>query len=177
MLQGLSKINLMIQGKNEVAFTTSVRVIRYQVRQGDPVVVVTHATQFQPFLKHEYVYIPARIPCQLQAVISKPDSHEADTVTYEAEGRTYNAILLNYSGTSCNIVLKNTINVHQLLQVKTKINGHDIDEMVVMVMNVVSNEEQHAFLIHANFVKLSERTKNYILSRVYAFAPSGKRDT
>jgi hypothetical protein len=80
MLQGLSKINLMIQGKYEVAFTTSVRVIRYQVRQGDPVVVVTHATQFHPYLKHEYVYIPARIPCQLQAVTSKPDPQEADAV-------------------------------------------------------------------------------------------------
>jgi hypothetical protein len=169
MLQDLSKITLMIQGKNEIAFTASVRVIRYQVKSGDPVVVTTHANHFQPFIKHEYVYTPARIPCLLQQAAAKSAPRTAETVEYEAEGRTYNGILLNYSGMSCNIVIKNTINVHQILKLKTKFNGQDIDNLIIMVMNVVPNEEERAFLIHANFVKIPEQTKNYILSHVYSF--------
>jgi hypothetical protein len=170
MLEDLSKINLMIQGKNDVAFSVSVRVLRYQIKQGEPVVVVTHSNRLEPFLKHEYVYIHAHIPCQMQRAFSKPSSQKGDTVEYVVEGRTYNGILLNYSGTSCNIVSKHSINNHQVLQLKVKLDGNDVDEIIVMVMNVAANEETHAFLLHANFVKISEKTKNYILAHVYSFA-------
>ena len=168
IMQELSKIPLMIQGKNEIAFSTSVRVLRTQVKEGVTMVVVTHSHQLEPFLKHEYVYIQARVPCQMRNAESTPGDSK-DSVHYAAEGRTYDGILLNYSGTSCNIIAKHSINIHQILSVKVKLNGQDVDEIIVMVMNAAEHEENHTFLLHANFVKLTEKTKNYILSHVYSF--------
>jgi hypothetical protein len=171
MLQSMTKINLMIQGKNEVAYSCAVRVIRNQITTGEPVVVVSHSNRFETFLKHEYVYVPAKIPCQLQEVETVPDPKRGpDAVLYDARGRTYNGLVLNYSGTSCNIVVKNSIRVRQILRLETKLDGRDMDQMIVLVMNVVENQESRAFLLHTNFVKLTEKTKNYILSHVYSFA-------
>jgi hypothetical protein len=158
----------MIQGKNEIAFSTSVRVLRTQVREGVTMIAVAHSNQLESFLKHEYVYIQARVPCEMQHAESTPGSSK-DSVQYVAEGRTYDGIFLNYSGTSCNIIAKHSINIHQILSIKVKLNGQNIDEIIVMVMDVVAREENHTFLLHANFVKLTEKTKNYILSRVYSF--------
>jgi uncharacterized protein YpmB len=179
MLQSLTKINLMIQGKNEVAFSCTVRVIRNQMTQDRPAVVVTHSNRFETFLKHEYVYVQAKTPCQVRAAVTNPDHRQGpDAVVYDAQGRTYNGIVLNYSGTSCNIVVKNSIRVHQLLMVETKLDGHSTDRMVVMVMNIVENNRQsenRMFLLHTNFVKLTERTKNHILSHVYSFSDSKEK--
>jgi hypothetical protein len=168
VMQELSKIHLMIHTKNEIAFSTSVRVLRTQQREGMTMIAVAHSNQLEPFLKHEYEYIQTRIPCEMQNTESTPGAAR-DSVRYVTEGRTYDGILLNYSGTSCNILAKHSINIHQILSVKVKLNAQDVDDIIVMVMNATAREENHTFLLHANFVKLTEKTKNYILSHVYSF--------
>jgi hypothetical protein len=169
MLPNLAKINLMLQGKSDIAFTMQVRVLRSQTKLGDTVIVTTHGTQFESFLKHEYVYIKARLPCMLQQARATPSARgEAE---YEADGRTYKGLLLNYSGTSCNIVVKNAINVHQLLSLEAKFDGEHVEDCVVMAMNVVENKG--AFIIHANFVRMSEKLRNYILAHIYLFTGQG----
>ena len=167
-LQELSKIQLMIHTKNEIAFSTAVRVLRTQTREDGTVIATAHSNQLEPFLKHEYVYIQARVSCEMQNAESMPGA-DKDSVRYVPEGRTYDGILLNYSGTSCNIIAKHSINIQQILSLKVKLNGQDVDDIIVMVMNAVAREENRTFLLHANFVKLTAKTKNYILSHVYSF--------
>ncbi|MDR1786671.1 MAG: hypothetical protein LBR23_09470 [Spirochaetaceae bacterium] len=167
--ENLSKITLMMQEKNDIAVTIQVRVLLTQEKPGGAILLTTHGTHFESFLKHEYLYVHARLPCTLQPAAAKPG--DGGEVTYVTESRTYKGLLLNYSGTSCNIVVKNPINLRQFLRMSVRIDGEHTEDFIVMAMDVAENKKDGIFVIHANFVKMSEGVKNYILSHIYSFTP------
>jgi hypothetical protein len=151
----LQSINLFFVGAGDIGYTTAVRVVRYQERAKRREMAVSHTSYFLPHLRHEYTYIRAQ--CSCVCTVSG-----ADGGTGQLEG-----MLVNYSGINCNIVLPEPLGVGQ--QFVVDITLTDTPDKITMSVANVAIMSGGKYLVHANYVAMAQKTKNYILARTNAF--------
>jgi hypothetical protein len=164
----LSKINLFFYGKNDIAYTISVRVIRYQERRSVQEMVVTYSLMSQSHLREEFVSVPANIPGRLAAarVLHTRNSHSA---TYEPVGDFSPARLINFSGENCNIAAQMVVPIQQFVIFEVALQEEIHARIVGMVTKVAHSRNDNVHVLHVKYVDMEKVANNYMLARVYEF--------
>jgi hypothetical protein len=118
-------------------------------------------------MREEYLYIPAHIPCKFSGARLLPTNK--NTVVYESTGKVLSGMLINFSGESCNIAAKETIAIQQNIKIELSLDGNNTANIIAAVVNTVHNDTSGLYVLHAKYVQMDDKTRNYILARVYDF--------
>jgi hypothetical protein len=164
----LAKINLFFYGKNDIAYTISVRVIRYQERMSVREMVITYSLMSQSHLREKFVYISANIPGRL-AVAHVRHNRNKQIETYEPAGDFSSARLINFSGENCNIAVQLAVPIQQFIIFEAALKEETNARIVGIVTKVAHSKNDNVYVYHVKYIDMEKAVKNYILAQVYDF--------
>ncbi|MDR3283695.1 MAG: hypothetical protein LBS97_00775 [Treponema sp.] len=167
----LSKINLFYQGKNDIAYTVTVRVVRYQERLAIKELVVTHPLGRKAHLREDHLSIPANISCKF--AVAKAAPGEKGAAAYEKAGDFISGRLISFSRETCNIAAAATVPIQQQIIIKLSLDGESASRIVGVVIKIAHTGGAGLYMLHIKYAAMDDQTRNYILAQVYGFVTPG----
>jgi hypothetical protein len=84
-------------------------------------------------------------------------------------------MLVNFSGETCNIATKEPTAIQQNIKIAVNLGGKTAGNIIAVVANTAHNDATALHVLHAKYIEMDDKTRNYILARVYEFVkPTAK---
>jgi hypothetical protein len=162
----LSKVTISYETRDTTLVSIPLRILNYETRNGIEELVAAHSTNIFSYIRQEYRYVRINLKCTYQ-VVKKQSDPATGEIQYLPQGDELPAVLMNYSGKSCNLSTSGAAPaLRDYLCIQCQFES--AERLYAAVLGAANIAGSH--IIHTDFVQMDDRAKNYILARVNGFA-------
>lgn len=165
----LSKIVFTFEVKNNVAYSVSSRIIRYQDNQTLEM-IIAHTSNVNLLHNRSNKRLQMSIPCHFSAVkVSSSGIGDHPKITYTPLEKKYQGRLIDISNEGCCISTNLPIREEQYIYIELSFNGNEINTMIGIIVDSEKIQNSNLIKLHIRFVKIPLKTKNYIYAKIFDY--------
>lgn len=165
----LSKIVFNFETKNNVAYSVSSRIIRYQENQTKEM-VIAHTSNIVLLHNRTNKRLQLSLPCHFSSVkVSSSGIGDHPKIQYAPMENKYEGILIDISNEGCCISTNLPIREDQYIYIELSFDGKEINSMIGIIVDSEKIQNSNLIKLHIRFVKIPLKTKNYIYSKIFDY--------
>ena len=161
----MSKISIQFNHKSGMAYSTSLRVIRYDLSEnGLTTMVLSHSNSLKKLQRRQAKRMILNKTCRFSAV----DANLSEK-TYTVHEKTHEGILQDISSKGCRVICSLPITQGQFINVKFSLYGQKEENATGMIVFTSKSEDGERFILHIQFVDIELSVKNRIYALIYNY--------
>lgn len=170
----LTKLDLNFTAKSGIAYSTTVRVIRYeQAKDGNTLMLIGHTNIINPLQRRLSQRIPLNKNCKFSAVevLGKGNDKEKKPEFKPVE-KKYDGQIQDISTTGCQIICTLPIKEGQYIFIDFDIddNTSTKEDVIGLILTTTQTVDTTRYVLHIQFVKIALEVRNRIYAFIYNYA-------
>lgn len=170
----LSKLDVAFTTKTGIAYSMTVRVIRYeQAKDGGTLMLIGHTNTLKPLQRRSSKRIPMNKKCQFSAVEVTPKGQDKNkNFDFKPMDKKYEGQLQDISANGCRLLCSLPIKQGQYIYVAFDIdNDSGTNETAIgLIVMTTQTVDTSRFILHIKFVKMPIEVRNRIYAFIYNYS-------